>query len=390
MRIFLIALCMMLTACQHNFRTAGKPATVRFATYNASLYSDKHGGLVARLEAGDAKASDIAAVIQHQRPDVLLLNEFDYDPAHRAADLFQQRYLAIGQHGQAPISYPYRYLGPVNTGIASGMDLDHNGKIQGGDDAFGFGLHPGQYGMLVLSRYPIDLKAVRSFQKLLWKDLPGAQSPRDPATGRDWYPPDIWNRLRLSSKSHWDVPVRTPVGLVHFLVHHPTPPVFDGAEDRNGIRNSEEIRFWSEYIGDRPSPWLCDDTGACGGLASDAMFVIAGDHNADPVDGDSTGHPMAQLLEHPRVLRFEPPTSQGAEAAAIRVGGGNLTQKGVAAQDTGDFGPRVGNLRLDYVVPSTGFVVHAGGVFWPLPGQTGGDWIEATDHHMVWMDLGRR
>ncbi|MBC7655840.1 MAG: endonuclease/exonuclease/phosphatase family protein [Frankiaceae bacterium] len=166
--------------------------------------------------------------------------------------------------------------------------------------------------------------------------------------------------------------------------------MFDGAEDRNGIRNSEEIRFWSQYISDPAAPWLCDDKGACGGLASDALFVVAGDHNADPVDGGSTGHPMTQLLEHPRVLRFEPPTSQGAEAAAIRVGGGNLTQKGVAAQDTGDFGPRVGNLRLDYVLPSTGFVVHAGGVFWPLPGQTGGDWIEATDHHMVWMDLGRR
>ena len=362
---------------------------VRFATYNTSLYSTQDGGLIARLEAGDEKAADIAAVIQHQRPDVLLLNEFDFDPAHRAADLFQQRYLEVSQHGQAPIQYPYRYLGPVNTGIASGMDLDRNGKIGGGDDAFGFGLHPGQYGMLVLSRYPIDPAAVRSFQNFLWKDLPGAKSPRAPATGQDWYPAEIWTRLRLSSKSHWDVPVATPIGLVHFLVHHPTPPVFDGAEDRNGIRNSDEIRLWSEYISDKASPWLCDDRGDCGGLAADSLFVIAGDHNADPIDGDSTGNPIAQLLEHPRVLRFEAPSSEGAAAAAIRIGGGNLTQKGNAAQDTGDFGPRIGNLRLDYVLPSTGLKVHGGGVFWPPPGQPGSDWIEATDHHLVWMDLGR-
>ena len=390
MRILLpITLLLMSCACQHDPRVATDASSVRFATYNGSLYSETDGGLVARLETGDQKAASIAAVIQHQRPDVLLLNEFDYDPAHRAADIFQRRYLEVAQHGQAPITYPYRYLAPVNTGVPSGMDLDRNGKITGGNDAFGFGLHPGQYGMLVLSRYPIDLKSIRTFQLFLWKNLPGAKSPVNPASGEDWYPPEAWDRLRLSSKSHWDVPVRTPLGRVHFLALHPTPPVFDGPEDRNGIRNHDEIRLWSEYISDRPAPWLCDDAGVCGGLPGDALFVIAGDHNADPVDGDSTGNPMAALLEHPRVLRFDPPASKGAEAAALRVGGGNLTQKGIAAHDTGNFGVRIGNLRIDYVIPSKGFVVRGSGVFWPTPDAVGADWIEATDHHMVWMDLTR-
>ena len=387
--LFPLALLLMSCACQHDTRAMADTPSVRFATYNGSLYSEKDGGLVARLEAGDAKAASIAAVIQHQRPDVLLINEFDYDPAHRSAHLFQRRYLEVAQRGQAPITYPYRYLAPVNTGVPSSMDLDRNGKIAGGNDAFGFGLHPGQYGMLVLSRYPIDLDSVRTFQLFPWKDLPGAKSPVDPSSGEAWYPADVWNRLRLSSKSHWDVPVRTPAGLVHFLVHHPTPPVFDGPEDRNGIRNRDEIRLWSEYISDRPAPWLCDDAGACGGLTGDALFVIAGDHNADPVDGDSTGNPMAALLGHPRVLRFDPPASKGAEAAAQLAGGGNITQKGNAAHDTGKFGPRVGNLRIDYVIPSQGFVVRGSGVFWPTPSEPGADWIEATDHHMVWMDLAR-
>ena len=131
------------------------------------------------------------------------------------------------------------------------MDLDRNGKVAGGNDAFGFGLHPGQYGMLVLSRFPIDAGSVRTFQMLAWKDLPGAASPVDPATGAAWYPPEVWAQLRLSSKSHWDVPVRTPLGTIHFLVHHPTPPVFDGPEDRNGQRNRDEIRLWAEYISER-------------------------------------------------------------------------------------------------------------------------------------------
>jgi hypothetical protein len=115
--------------------------------------------------------------------------------------------------------------------------------------------------------------------------------------------------------------------------------------------------------------------------------VIAGDHNADPVDGDSTGHPMAALLQHPRVLQYPAPRSEGAAASAIAVGGGNLAHKGDPAEDTGDFGPKVGNLRLDYVLPSANLRVLRSGVFWPKPGETGADWITATDHHMVWLDL---
>ena len=389
MRKILFVLSLMLVACQTAIVEKTPARTVRFATYNTSLYADVDGGLVARLKAGDPKARQIAAVIQHQRPDVLLINEFDYDAGHEAADRFQRDYLEVGQAGQPPIRYRYRYLAPVNTGVPSGMDLDHDGKVAGGNDAFGFGLHPGQYGMLVLSRFPIDAEAVRSFQNFAWKDLPGALAPIDPKTDVAWYPPEVWAKLRLSSKSHWDVPVATPIGSIHFLVHHPTPPVFDGPEDRNGVRNHDEIRLWAEYVSAADKPWLCDDRGGCGGLPADALFVIAGDHNADPVDGDSAANAMAQLLDNPRLLHYPAPESEGAVVAGLQVGGGNLTQKGVAAQDTGDFGPKVGNLRLDYVLPSTGLTVRASGVFWPKPGEIGADWIDASDHHMIWLDLGR-
>ena len=388
MRAIALCLLLVLPGCQAT-RPPPPPAapTLRVATYNGSLYDERDGGLVARLQAGDEAARKIAAVIQHQRPDLLLLNEFDYDAAGRAADLFQQRYLGVSQSGQAPIEYAYRFIAPVNTGVPSGMDLDRNGKLGGGNDAWGFGMHPGQYGLLVLSRYPIDVDAVRTFQHFHWKDLPGARSPIDPKSGQAWYPPEVWSKLRLSSKSHWDVPVRTPIGRLHFLVHHPTPPVFDGAEDRNGVRNRDEIRFWAEYLAPRPAPWLCDDAGRCGGLPADARFVIAGDHNADPLDGDSTGNPMAALLEHPRVLRYPAPRSEGAVTSATAAGGANLAQRGDPAEDTGEFGPKVGNLRLDYVLPSRGLRVLRSGVFWPPPGEPGSDWIDATDHHLVWLDL---
>jgi len=361
-------------------------ASLRVATYNTSLNDDK-GELIARLRAGDANASRIAAVIQHNHPDLVLLNEFDYDAAGEAASLFQHRYLEVSQHGQAPITYPYSYTGPVNTGVPSGMDLDRNGKVGGGEDAWGFGQHPGQYGMLVLSKFPIDGQRARTFQLLKWSAMPGAKSPVDPKSGRDWYPPEVWSQLRLSSKSHWDLPVLTPLGEIHFLVSHPVPPVFDGPENRNGIRNRDEIRLWNEYISGGPAPWLCDDKGACGGLAKGATFIIAGDQNSDPYDGDSTD--INQLLSNPRVRSTPLPRSEGGPLLAKQVGGGNIGQQGPDAEDTGDFGPKVGNLHLDYVLPSTDLRILRNGIFWPRPDQEGADWIDATDHHMVWYDLSR-
>lgn len=384
------ALAALLGACQSTPPAPGAAAvSLRVATFNTSLYSTEAGGLVARLEAGDERARKIAAVVQRQRPDVLLLNEFDYDPAGRAADLFARDYLGVGQFGEQAIAYPYRYLAPVNTGVPSGLDLDRNGVVategrERGNDAWGYGLHPGQYGMLVLSMHPIDAGSARTFQRLRWSAMPGAMAPMDPATGEPWYTPEVWSQLRLSSKSHWDLPVRTPLGTVHLLAAHPTPPVFDGPERRNAARNHDEIRLWAEYVSEGDKPWLCDDEGRCGGLPAGERFVIVGDYNADPADGGSLPGTIQQLLEHPRVLRHATPRSEGALAAAD--GPGNAGHRSSPAHDTAQFG-RNGNYRVDYVLPSVGFTVQGGGVFWPAPGQPGAEWLDATDHHLVWLDL---
>ena len=369
----------------------GAAVPVRVATYNTSLYEEEAGGLIRRLESGDSRARNVAAVLQRVRPDIVLLNEFDYDAAHRAAELFQRQYLEVAQAGGAPLHYRYRYLAPVNTGVPSGLDLDNNGAAGGagrdrGNDAWGYGLHPGQYGMLVLSRYPIDTDSVRTFQHLRWSTLPGATQPRDPRTGQPWYPPATWSKLRLSSKSHWDVPIRTPGGIVHLLAAHPTPPVFDGPENRNGARNFDEIRLWKEYVSGGDQPWLCDDNGHCGGLPTNAQFVILGDYNADPDDGDGMPGAIRQLLDHPRVQADRIPRSAGAsERAAERA----LPRKGDTATHTGDFGPRSGTLRLDYVLPSRGLHVLGNGVFWPASHDPDAAIAEASDHHLVWVDFNR-
>lgn len=389
---FLLVSVLAMTACGGTRPSPSdepRAATVRFATFNTSLYSDEAGGLVRRLEAGDAEAKAIAATIQHVRPDVLLLNEFDYDEAGTAAGLFTERFLGEGQHGQQPIRYPYVYFSSVNTGVPSGLDLDGNGRIAGtgresGNDAWGFGLHPGQYGMLVLSRYPIDEAAARSFRLLRWSAMPGALIPIDPATRQPYYPFGVWELLRLSSKSHWDLPVDTPLGTIHLLAAHPTPPVFDGPEKRNAMRNHDEIRLWADYLDAATSDtsWLCDDAGRCGGLGADERFVIVGDYNADPIDGESLPGAIDQLLKHPRVQALAPPRSQGAVFDGAER---NAGQQSFAGHDTAQFGRN--NFRVDYVLPSVGLPVNASGVFWPEPGQPGREWLTATDHRMVWVDI---
>src|SRR6188508_470176 len=123
MRVFLFLLAVLPLAAL----AAKAPESIRFATYNGSLFDDE-GKLVERLRAGDEHARQVAAVVQSVRPDVLLLNEFDYDEGHAAAQLFQHDYLEQPQHGQRPIRYRYRYLAPVNTGVPSGLDIDRDGK----------------------------------------------------------------------------------------------------------------------------------------------------------------------------------------------------------------------------------------------------------------------
>jgi 3-phytase len=374
----------------------GKPTPVRFATFNASLNRFSAGQLIGDLSSpGNAQAAAVAEIIQRTRPDVLLINEFDFDENWEAARLFQENYLSISHNGSESIAYPYHFVAPSNTGIPSGFDLNNDGVVGGPDDAFGFGFFPGQFGMAVYSMFPIDYENVRTFQTFLWKDMPGALLPDDPNTPEpaDWYSPEELEVFRLSSKSHWDVPILIGGKTVHFLVSHPTPPVFDGPEDRNGRRNHDEIRFWADYILPSRSGYIYDDHGLGGGLQPGAVFVIAGDQNSDPFDGDSIPGSAQLLLEHPLVNSKVTPSSEGAVEQAGLQGGANETHLGDPAFDTADFNDIApGNLRVDYVLPRKNLRIVDSGVFWPTTDDplfrlVGVFPFPSSDHRLVWVDV---
>jgi hypothetical protein len=394
---------------------AGDKAEARFATFNASLNRSAAGQLIVDLSTpANSQARNAAETIQRVRPDIVLINEFDYDAAGTAMRLFQDNYLSIPQSGAAAIHYPYRFAAESNTGIPSGFDLNNNGAIGGPDDAYGFGFYPGQFGMAVYSMYPIATMGIRTFQKFLWKDMPGALLPDHPATPApaDWHSPAELNVFRLSSKSHWDLPIVIGKKVVHFLTSHPTPPVFDdppiypAGVDFNGRRNFDEIRLWADYITPGRGEYLYDDEGGRGGLKPGSLFVIAGDQNSDPLDGDSIPGAIQQLLENPLVNAKVTPDSAGAEEQSELQGGANLTHRSDARFDTADFGfsnpfssPPVpdtapGNLRADYVLPRKTMQIVGAGVFWPLSTDALFRLVGArpapfptSDHRLVWVDV---
>lgn len=385
-RIF-VSLSFVLPVSFSAAQDIAKPGnSIRIATYNVALNRKKKGELVKELEGGESsQAKAVAKVIQIVRPDVLLINELDYADG-KSAKLMLEKYLSVPQGDQKAMEYKYHFAGPVNTGVDSGLDYDNNGKMGEPNDALGFGYFPGQYAMAVYSVFSIETEDVRTFQNFLWKDMPGAVIPIK-KDGKNYYSEDAMAKFRLSSKSHWDLPIKIGEKNLHFLVCHPTPPVFDGPEDKNGCRNHDEIRLWSDYVSGK-AEYLYDDAGKKGGLKAGEHFVVAGDLNADPVDGDSRDGAINLLLNSEMVNAAVAPKSTGGRHWADTQGGANAKHKGDPAMDTADFNDkRVGNMRIDYVVPSKSLKIINSGVFWPKPDEPGEAEVKRSDHRLVWIDI---
>ncbi len=375
---------LLLVSCNRPSSTSTEQASIRFASYNVALFRKEAGQLAKDLQSKqDSQIQNVAAVIQNVRPDVLALMEFDYDPSGRMLQDFQQNYLAHGQHGEKAIHYPYQWQAPSNTGIPSEVDYNQDGKIELPNDAFGYGKYEGQYAFCILSKFPIDTQNIRSYQKFLWKDLPAVKFPAN-QDGSDYYSPEATANFRLSSKNHVSIPIALPEGkIIHSLLAHPTPPVFDGPEDRNGLRNQDEIRLLKEMILD--ADFLVDDRGSKGGLNSKDAFVVMGDLNADPIDGDSSPGAIQQLLNLERI------NQQVANGNLIpKSKGGKEHNKAKDDQADPSFDTSFFGKRIDYVLPSRNLEALASGVFWPASGEALFDIVKdkkASDHLLVWVDI---
>ena len=329
------------------------------ATYNVEMNRAGPGLLLRDLQkAQDPQILAIVQVVAALDADVLLLTGFDYDLDLVALTAFSTLLAAKG------IDYAHLFALRPNTGLATGLDLNGDGYLGGPGDAQGYGRFSGEGGMAILSRLPIDAQNSRNFSDFLWKDLPGALL-------FDGMSPDAIATQRLSTTGHWEVPVALPDGTsLRLLAWHATPPVFDGEEDRNGRRNHDEAMFWASLL-----------DGTLPTAAPSAPFVLLGDANLDPVDGDGRPSGILTLLGH-RALQ-----DPGPRAPFLRQ---EPAQKGDPGLDTADFSAKngPGGLRVDYVLPSADLKIRDTGVFWPDPADPLAQTFSAASrHYPVWVDI---
>ena len=221
--------------------------------------------------------------------------------------------------------------------MATGLDLDGDGRRGESDDAQGWGRFAGAGGMALLSRLPIS--ASRDHSGFLWRDLPANRYPR--LQGQPFPSAEAFARQRLASAGFWDVTLDTPQGPLPLLAWHAGPPVFGGPHRRNHWRNADETAFWH---------WRLD-----GGLAPvPEPFVLMGNANLDPAAGAGDRAAMAALLAHPRL------------------------QDPLAGQPTANWPDGPGALRVDYLLPSRRLRVLDSGVLWPHPAAT---------HALIWAEV---
>lgn len=329
--------------------TSVQAESYRIATFSAPLSRDGPGLLLRDiLKSEDPQITAVKAVVAQIVPDVLVLTDFDFDLDNLALAAFAD---SLGQ------DYPYRFALRPNSGLATGLDIDGNGRLGEARDAQGYGRFAGDGGLAILSKLSIDFENVRDLSGVLWKNLPGATLPlRD---GAPFLKEEIQDVLRLSSTGHWIVPLLADGGAAFsVMAFSATPPVFDGPEDLNGLRNRDELRMWQVVLdgGYGPAP---------------VSFVLAGNANLDPNAGQGLAAAMSSFLTDPRLQDPLP----------------NLP-----TADWSEDGP--GQLRVSYVLPSANWTVTGAGVFWPAPDDPlrtllGSDGLAAGPHHLVWVDIAR-
>lgn len=292
------------------------------------------------LKGEDTGIAAVEALLTARAPDAVLLTGFDWDLNEVALSALAERLRSAG------LDYPHSYAPRPNSGFATAFDLDGDGRLGGPGDAEGWGAFTGKGGLALLARWPLDQAAALDFTDLLWRDLPGAELPTHP-DGTPFPSAEAQASQRLSSTGHWAIPMRVPEGSNLWLTGFAAaPPLFDGPERRNQLRNRDELRFWALWL-----------DGALDAPAPEAPVVIMGKANVDPRRGAGDKAALNTLRSHPWL---QDPAPADSSTARFR-----------APPD----GP--GPLRINYVLPDQRLSIIDHGV----------DWHPDLRHGLVWVTV---
>lgn len=318
--------------------------TLRIATYHTGLGRNGPGLLLRDIRREEADILIARDAIVALAPDVILLLDVDWDLNTTALSAFSDL-LANAGHPM-----PYHFSPMPNSGLATGLDMDGDGRLGTPDDAQGWAGFSGSSGMALLSRWPLDMASLRDHTQVLWRDLPNAQIPQ--RNGHPFPSAEVFAIQRLPSVAAWEVDVIADNARLTVMGYHAGPPAFGGAENRNYNRNADETNFWryrlEGYLGAPPR----------------APLVILGDANLDPDNGDGNRSAIRALLGH---TALQDPRPVGA-----------LPLNGETSTATANWPDGPGMMRVDYALPAASLTVLASGLIWPS---------SEARHAIVWLDL---
>ena len=305
---------------------------MRFAAYDAGLGRKGPGAMLLDLRrADDDQAEAALAVIAAADADVILLADVDWDHGGAGLAMLRERLAEAGR------DYPHALALAPNSGRPSGLDLDGDGRLGGPRDSMGYGWFTGDSGLALLSRLPLG--EPRDLGGVLWADRAETDGLM-PDAGRGTVP--------LATTAQWVVPLAGRGASVVTMAAG--TPVFDGPEDRNGLRNAAELALVAELAAEVEGP------------------VVMGRANLDPERGQGRREAVTALLSHPALQDPRPAAADGATGTVVW--------------------ESTGPMRVDYVLPARGWRVLGAGVLGaaeddPLHEAA----VAAGPARLVWVDV---
>jgi len=362
------------------------PAGLRYGHFNIKeLSTDK------LLDDADQQVNAAAEVIARFNPDIVDINELQYDieglptgDMPGAAYPVEPGGIDGGAENAQRLADRIAAANPdatydhvLITVGNSGMWWDDTGDFDSWS-LRGWGDWEGRFNTAVLSKFPILRDEVRVISDLAWEDLPDNQLA-DMEAEIGMVPPA---GFPLFEKALIIVPVDLGTETLYLVLLHPvaSPSRFDVI---NPYRNYDELHALALFL-DGTLPGVEP-------LPAGAKFIISGDLNADPDSSDSDGIAgAAQLVtEHPSVVAVFPEGAgtegRNGEYNTYMSGCGN--DDGETVEDPRD----AFQLQLDYILPSVtiGEPIDQA-IFFPDFQSAREDFdlaCYASDHRFLWADL---